>query len=79
MADDRGPRGFCSNGIWFALEVAYDFEIGGERYGGHDTVTADIGMMKGLTQNAAFVVQYDPLNPGRSSRLQVSRPKASKA
>jgi hypothetical protein len=48
--------------------VAYDFEIGGERYGGRDTVKSD--SINASDERTRVLVRYDPLNPGRSSRIQ---------
>ncbi len=50
--------------------VAYDFEVGAERYGGHDTVKSD--RLRSDTSAGAMrvFIRYDPLNPGRSSRIQ---------
>ncbi len=50
--------------------VAYDFEIGGERYGGHDTVKSDGFIGDAFEGRTRVLVRYDPLNPGRSSRIQ---------
>jgi len=50
--------------------VAYDFEMGGERYGGHDTVKFN-GVIRDCSEERIRVlVRYDPLNPGRSSRIE---------
>ena len=52
--------------------VAYDFEIGGERYGGLDTVGVGADG-QGISNGGSILVQYDPLNPGRSSHIQGRR------
>jgi hypothetical protein len=53
--------------------VSYDFEIGGERYGGHDTVESN-GFIGDVSEDRTrILVRYDPLNPGRSSRIQGMR------
>jgi hypothetical protein len=51
--------------------VAYDFEVGGERYGGHDSVNADAAINgDASSESTRILILYDPLNPGRSSRIQ---------
>jgi len=50
--------------------VAYDFEIGGERYGGHDTVKSGSIKRDASDERTRVLVRYDPLNPSRSSRIQ---------
>ncbi len=51
--------------------VAYDFEVGGERYGGRDTVESKVAIRERSSAEDAWVlIRYDPLNPGRSSRIE---------
>jgi hypothetical protein len=50
--------------------IAYDFEIGGERYGGHDTVKSGSIKRDASDERTRVLVRSDPLNPGRSSRIQ---------
>jgi len=51
--------------------VDYDFEIDGERYGGHSTVKANNGIREAaLSEGMRVLIRYDPLNPSRSSRIQ---------
>jgi hypothetical protein len=53
--------------------VGYDFELGGERYGGRDTVKNDPGHYADVSrEDARVLIRYDPLNPGRSSRIQAA-------
>ena len=51
--------------------VAYDFEVGGKRYGGHDSVKTD---GDASPEGIRVLIRYDPLNPGRSSRIQRGTP-----
>ena len=51
--------------------VAYDFEVGGERFGGHDSVKSGDSFIDGhAAEGRSVLIRYDPLNPGRSSRIQ---------
>jgi hypothetical protein len=50
--------------------VAYDFEVGGERYGGHDTVKSEAMRTNICAGETRALIRYDPLNPGRSSRIE---------
>lgn len=50
--------------------VTYDFEIGGERYGGHDVLQWDGIVGDADDEPSRVLVRYDPLNPGRSSCIQ---------
>lgn len=50
--------------------LAYDFHAGGQRYSGYAKVSCDrsspgIGYREGMR----ITIHYDPLNPGRSSRI----------
>jgi hypothetical protein len=54
--------------------IAYDFEVRGERYGGHDRVNSDAGIKAGASsESTRILIRYDPLNPGRASRIQRER------
>jgi hypothetical protein len=54
--------------------VAYDFVVGGERYGGHGTVESD-GIGADVSAKEMQVsIRYDPLNPSRSSRIEGIKP-----
>jgi hypothetical protein len=52
-------------------QVAYDFEVEGERFGGLSTLKVDPRLNAGdpSLEEMRIVVRYDPLNPGRSSRI----------
>jgi hypothetical protein len=52
-------------------KVGYDFEVSGECYGGHASVSSGAGIKVGpSSESARILIRYDPLNPGRSSRIQ---------
>jgi hypothetical protein len=53
------------------LRVTYDFEVGGERYGGEDRMKADSRPDSSCSprEGTPISISYDPLNPGRSSRI----------
>jgi hypothetical protein len=53
-------------------QVAYDFELDGERYGGRGSVKVDPRSSADdpSLETMRIGVCYDPLNPGRSSRIQ---------
>ena len=54
--------------------IAYDFEVRGERYGGHDSGNSDAGIKAGASsESTRILIRYDPLNPGRASRIQRER------
>ena len=52
-------------------QVAYDFEVEGERFGGLSTLKVDPRLNAGdpSLEEMRIVVRYDPLNPARSSRI----------
>lgn len=51
--------------------VSYDFEVGGERYGGSDTVRAHNGGSGSVPcKGTKVLIRFDPLNPDRCSRIQ---------
>jgi hypothetical protein len=54
------------------VTVAYDFEVGGERYGGDDSVAAvgNATIREAFSEGGRILIRYDPLNPGRASRIQ---------
>ena len=52
-------------------QVAYDFEVEGERFGGLSTSKVDPRLNAGnpSLEEMRISIRYDPLNPGRSSRI----------
>jgi uncharacterized protein DUF3592 len=53
-------------------KVAYDFEVAGERFGGCDNVKSNArNVSEAPTEGERIVIRYDPLNPSRSSRIQL--------
>jgi hypothetical protein len=54
------------------LQVAYDFEVDGSRYGGQRNLKVDprLDVSQDRPEQMRVVVSYDPLNPGRSSRIR---------
>lgn len=51
--------------------VAYDFEVDGERYGGHDTMKSKAAFEgRDSVNDASVLIRYDPMNPGRTSHIE---------
>ena len=51
--------------------LAYDFHVGGQRYGGNAKVSCDRSNTgDGYREGMRITIHYDPLNPGRSSRIE---------